>query len=96
MSEVRTTSNIVADLLRLVIDGEWSGEFNTSCHCHPTFVPACPECMVLRRDPHASTMAYNEHKPDCSRKALIVEARAFLNAENELAEERGDEGVYVP
>lgn len=42
--ELRSTNQIMADLLQLALDGEWSGRANTSCHCHPEYVACCPEC----------------------------------------------------
>lgn len=88
-AEPRTVRDIIADLLRLALEGEWSGRVNTGCHCHPEYTPCCPECGA-REHPEG------EHKADCARMTLISEARAFLRVENELSDARGEEGVYVP
>lgn len=98
ISEPRTINDIMSDLLQLAIDGEWSGQVNTSCHCHPEYSACCPECGALEYE-HASfgsKRAHGEHEKDCKRMALIEETRAYLRVENTLAEERGEEGAYVP
>jgi len=96
--ELRSTNQIMADLLQLALDGEWSGRANTSCHCHPEYVACCPECEETEYDHSQSTfdVKQNKHKTDCKRMALIEETRAFLRVENTLAEERGEETVYFP
>jgi hypothetical protein len=96
--EPRTTNHIIADLLQLAIDGEWSGQVNTACHCHPEYASCCPECGALEYEHRnfGAKRAHGEHEPSCKRMALIEEARAFLRVENDLAEERGEEGCYVP
>ena len=81
-------SHIVADLLQLAIDGEWLGQARQGCHCHPEYVACCPECHALESE--------GAHEPGCKRMALIAESQAFLRVENQLAEERGTEVVYVP
>lgn len=95
--EPRTNSQIVADLLQVAIDSQWSDESNTSCSCHPEYTPCCPECgeLAYPHVPFGSPRVEGVHKPDCKRMALIRETQAFLRAENLLAEERGEEGVYV-
>jgi hypothetical protein len=85
---IRSTNQIVADLLRFIIDGEWSGQTNTSCHCHPEYADSCPECGEER--------SVGQHRLDCQRMALVKETQAYLRAENELAVARGEEEVYVP
>jgi hypothetical protein len=95
--EVRTICNILADLLQIAIDGEWSGQTNTHCHCHPEYASSCPDCGTLQYPHNDSRREHpNEHKSDCKRQALIRESRAFLEVENSLAEARGDDTVYVP
>ena len=94
MIEPRTTSDIISDLLQLAIDGEWSGTGSS----YDDYANCCPECGALLR-PHVRFGAKEvpgEHKPDCQRMRLINEARAFLRVENNLAKERGEEGVRVP
>lgn len=84
--EPRSINHIMADLLRLTIEGEWSGRSNTSCHCHPEYQSSCPECDELYED--------GKHKPNCKRLLLIRETQAYLRVEWELAEARGEQGVY--
>jgi hypothetical protein len=95
IDDVRTVRHILADLLQLAIDGEWSDRTNVACHCHPEYAASCPECDTLKypRDDHYERKE-NEHAPGCKRMALINESRAFLRVENKLAEERGEEEVY--
>lgn len=88
MTEPRTVNHILSDLLRLVVNDEWSGEVNVVCHCHPQYVECCKECKTTQYK--RGTSIENEHKPDCARYLLIKEARAYLEVENKLADERGD------
>ena len=85
----RSTNQIISDLLQATIDGQWSDEHNTACHCHPVWERCCAKCKADHCEPHA---------PDCKLTTLIEETRAFLRAENKLAEEQGkdDETVYIP
>ena len=95
--EPRSHLDIVSDLLQLAIDGEWSGQVNTACHCHPEYAACCPECGALEYEHHrhfGEKRAHGEHEVNCKRQALINETRAYLRVENNLAEERGEEGVY--
>ena len=80
---------MMVELLQLAIDDQWSGQANTSCHCHPEYTPGCPQCCAREYDG-------GEHTTDCSRNALITEVRAFLQAENDLAEARGEDTVWIP
>lgn len=76
---VRTNAAIICDLLRHVVDTEWSGRCNTSCHCHPEYEAACPSCDALKYEEGRED---EKHKPGCELAALIEESRAFLHAEN--------------
>lgn len=80
---------MMVELLQLAIDDQWSGRTNTACHCHPEYTPSCEQC-------DAQEYASGEHMPDCSRMKLIEEVRAYLRAENDLAEARGDDTVWIP
>jgi hypothetical protein len=97
--EPRSANQITADLLQAAIDGQWSDETNMACHCHPNYVRCCPKCGALEH-PHSSNNSAKrkagEHERGCELAALIEEARAFLRVENTLAEERGEDTVYVP
>jgi hypothetical protein len=95
MSE-RPLPEILSDLLQAAIDGQWSGETNMACHCHPEYARSCPDCKALENRRSNYTGRAEEHEPDCPRLALITEARLYLETQNTLAEERGEDGVYVP
>jgi hypothetical protein len=101
MPDVRTTNHIVSDLLVAALRGEWSGETNLACHCHPEHVSCCRECGALE-EPHSNNNAAKrragQHEDGCALAKLHEEARAFLRAENALAEGRQDWDamVYVP
>jgi hypothetical protein len=94
----RSTNQIMADLLQLALDGEWSGQVNTACHCHAEYASCCPECEALqyRHSNFGADRTAGEHEAGCKRMALIEETRAFLRVENTLAEERGEDTVYIP
>ena len=83
----RTNAAITADLLQVAVDAQWSGKRNTACGCHPEYESACPECGALR---YPSRGAPETHDNGCALAALIEEARAFLRAENEVIEKRGN------
>lgn len=97
--EPRSMNQIMADLLQAAIDGQWSDETNMSCHCHPNYVRCCPKCGALEH-PHDNNnpakRKAGEHEKGCELATLIAEARAFLRVENTIAEERGEDTVYVP
>ena len=101
MSDVRTVSHIVADLLTAAVRGEWAGETNMDCHCHPQYVRCCRECGALE-EPHThnnpAKRRAGEHEEGCALSVLFEEARAFLRVENDLAEKREDwdATVYIP
>ena len=84
---VRSNAAIIADLLRVVVDAEWSGRQNVACHCHPEYEDACPSCEALKYERGRED---EKHAPDCALAALIEESRAFLRIENELIEGRND------
>lgn len=84
---VRTNAAIICDLLRHVVDTEWSGQRNTACHCHPEYEAACPSCSALAYERGREDKKHNE---GCELEALIEESRAFLHAENELIGARND------
>lgn len=86
--EVRTTKHIIADLLQRVVDAEWSGDAYVGCHCHSEHKKCCPYCKELEND--------RAHQQDCGWVKLVSETRAFLSVENKLAEENGEDTVYVP
>lgn len=88
----RTILQIIADLLQIAVDTQWSAERN---RFQGDYGSCCPECDVLayEDDDHKRP---NEHKPDCKRMALIEEVRAYLRVENKLAEERGEDTVDIP
>lgn len=74
--EPRTTADIIRDLFEFALDREWSGSGNTSCNCHPTYEPACPECGAYEDD--------HKHEPGCKLARILQEAQAFLVVEDEL------------
>jgi len=83
---VDTSANdLIEALLRRVVDDEWSGRYNRACHCHPEYARCCPECRIPEKE------GPTEHEPGCERKAIIDKASAYLRAENELAEKRGED-----
>lgn len=84
---VRSNAEIICDLLRAVVDTEWSGKCNTACHCHPEYEAACPSCDALK---YQKGREDEKHEPDCELAALIEESRAFLRIENEMIEKRDD------
>jgi hypothetical protein len=86
--EPRSINDIMADLLQVAIDSQWSDETNVECHCHPRYVHCCSECDILESE--------GTHKFDCKRVLLINEVRGYLQVENDLAEARGENGVYIP
>jgi hypothetical protein len=96
---MRRSIEIMADLLEKTIDGQWSAEQNTACHCHPEYAAVCPECKAFR-DSHLFGRLAGQggqgHAKDCPRIVLIEEAREFLKRENEAAEARGEDAVYIP
>lgn len=91
MIEIRTTRHIVADLLQHVVDSEWSG---TIWNRDQEFA-CCPKCDVIE-DYNINFPTFREHEEHCEWKKIVVEARAFLEAENKLAEKNGEETIYIP
>ena len=80
MDEPRTLLDMMEDLLQFARDRQWSGQRNTSCHCHPDYHNACPECHVFEYKPGVYD-EQSDHAPDCKLAALIREVDAFLTAE---------------
>lgn len=78
-NEPRTLLDIVQDLLDFARDRQWSGQLNTSCHCHPEYGDCCPKCDVLqyKRGAHEQS----DHEPGCELATLIREVDAFIDAE---------------
>lgn len=80
-SEPKSVNDLMSELLQIALDGQWSGEVNMRCHCHPNYVRCCPECGALEDDHDNNNSAKRkagEHEVGCQRMALIEEARAFL------------------
>lgn len=85
--EPRTTTDLIQDLLNFVERQEWSGQVSTGCHCHPEWHDACPECRAFETPPshfRSEKVESRQHEPGCKLAALIQEAEAYLNAEEEL------------
>lgn len=96
--DIRTPKHLMSDLLQKVIDDQWSDQSNIDCHCHPRYVPSCPECSIpqwTQNDWYGPQKA-NKHEEDCRRLLLIKEVQAYLRVENDLAKKRGDENIYIP
>lgn len=94
---MRRHIDIMADLLKYIVEeGQWADEKNTACHCHPCYEHCCASCGVLRGE---------YHDAHCSLRALMIEARAYLEVENELIEKANEakaenedyeDTVYIP
>lgn len=69
---------MIEELLYFAEWREWSGQCNTSCHCHPKFVNCCPACRELE--------SVGVHKEDCTLISLINDAQKQCE-KFELAEE---------
>ena len=83
MSEVvepRTTADIVRDLLAVVEEHEWVYHETR----YGLGVNTCPECDADEGE-HGKE-GYRVHEPGCRRAAIILEARTFLEVEQELAD----------
>jgi len=96
--DARTSNHMMSDLLQKVIDDQWSGQSRQGCHCHPNYVSACPDCKVTEydQDDYHIRRTLKDHEEDCGRMLLIKEAQAYLRVENELAEKRGEDEIYIP
>jgi hypothetical protein len=68
--EVRTAADIVSDLLDFAEAREWSDQIHDY---GDYFYAGCDACEARESD--------GEHGPRCTRKALFLEARAFIEAE---------------
>ena len=91
---IKSANDLVVALLCRVVDDQWSGRCNIGWHGNPVYRPCCPECHALEEPVQQSNMPRQLdewHQPDCTRKEIIDQARAYLRAENELAVERGEE-----
>jgi hypothetical protein len=97
--EPRSITQIMSELLQATVDGQWSDETNMECHCHPVYVRCCPSCGALEHKDSRNNekkRKAGEHEAGCTLYTLIEEARAYLRAENTLAEERGEDTVWIP
>jgi len=96
-----TNEELLSGLLKLIVNEQWSGRTNTSCQCHPEYIPSCPNCKApkytrINLDRHyVSDPILNTHKPDCERLKLIKETTAILTKYNEQQEEQGEDGVWI-
>jgi hypothetical protein len=68
--EVRTAGDIVSDLLDFAEAREWSDRIHDY---GDYFYDGCDACQARESD--------GEHGPRCTRRALVLEARAFVEAE---------------
>lgn len=85
----RTHNHMLSELLQLVMDDEWSGQYNKACCLHPEYISSCSHCKALEDD--------TVHKNDCKRMLLIKEVRAYLEVEASMLEENGEEvDFYIP
>lgn len=91
--EVRTEYHIISDLLRYVTESEFSGEENRACHCHPEYYKVCASCGADEPNRYKERPVNDGHNKDCELHKLIVEARAVIEAENELRNERGEDYI---
>ena len=89
--EIRTNIHIVSDLLKYVIEHEWSDKFNiTRCSCCPSeYHDCCPQCGNFKNVPDDTRYRREQpqdgiHTNGCSLYNLIKEARAVIEAENEI------------
>ena len=78
--EIRTTKNIVEDLLQFVYGHEW-----VEVYVYDTWRKICPSCGANIGIWGSET--YRQHKSDCKLIALIKEAEAYIRVENELEEQ---------
>lgn len=97
-----SNEQLLSDLLKLIVEEQWSGKTNTACQCHPEYIQSCPNCKepkYTRIHPekgYMSSQILNTHKPTCERLKLMKETEAILTKYNEQQEEQGEDGVWVP
>jgi hypothetical protein len=95
--EFRSTAAIVADLLLIALDKEWSGEVFAG---GDYYEPGCEECGAFRdiynEKERRNIYNHKEHKHGCKVDNLIKEARAFIAAENEIASSKGLDQIEIP
>jgi len=103
-----SNEELLAKLLEIVIEEQWSGETNQSCSCHPQYISSCPFCgahKYVREHPEKgcmSNMIIGPHKPDCERMKLIKTTKEALikyneqMGENYYDENGEDKRIYVP
>jgi len=95
MSDVRTAAQLVSDLLDLVVRDEWSGSIDVGFRGVSAWRhDVCPTCKA--RETNDSGEYVREHEPGCARHRLILETRAYLEAENVVAEMHGEDPVPIP
>jgi hypothetical protein len=80
--EVRTTKNIVEDLLQFALEFEWVDEYHSRWDEWST---RCPSCYADQGK--FGEEDYEKHDPGCKLVALIKEAEAYIRVENEIEEE---------
>lgn len=97
MEEVRTNIHIISDLLKYVVDAEWSGTRPApGCHCHPEYRACCPECKNFEHvflNYKIDQSHDRNHKEDCKLYSLIKEVRAVIEVENEIRCKNGEEYI---
>lgn len=86
MDSLRTHADLVRDLLEIAISTEWETTYERCGRgCCGEWKTRCPSCG---QDEESEADGYRTHKPGCRRAALILEAEAFLNVEEELNQEK--------
>ena len=91
--EPRSHLQIVADLLQVAVDSEWTDERNEWTGDHAPCCPAC-ETLMYERANRNYVGEPNKHAATCPLDALIEETRAYLRVENSLIAET--ERVDIP
>jgi hypothetical protein len=87
VAEPRTTTDMVRDLLRFVVEGQWKD--GALYMGGDGYAAGCPDCEasdeLTAREWRTSTgqrYERNTHKPGCHVGALILEARGYLGVED--------------
>ena len=90
MDEMRTTADIISDLLDIAKSHEWVHTYERCPRgCCGEWYTRCPSCRADEGDYDREGGApFREHKPGCSLAKTILEAEAFMQAEEDLAELR--------
>jgi hypothetical protein len=81
-TDIRTTKNIVGDLLEFALEHEWIERYNSRWN---KWSIRCDECDADRGE--FGEEDYEKHDPGCKLAALIKEAEAYIRVENEIEEE---------